>query len=560
MVIDSPSAQLPAPLPALALLSALQEVRDGILVYHANQEVVRISPQAARLLGAGPEIPRRLEDLFGGCAEADGAKEVLAYLNSERAPEAERILALPPGGQVVRLHWRELDGDYRIAFVDPVDSAQDRDFLTNIATRRSFESQLKGILAAGGRSVAVLLVDLDRFKAVNDELGHAMGDTLLKRVAERMRSAVRTTDVVARFGGDEFAILLDGVEDASVLSGTASRVIDRLRRPFLIEGRLISVGASIGIATALSNAGGSNASDSHVILQSADLALYESKSAGGNCFRLYDPRMRAEAEARRNGELDLRRALAARQFELHFQPQVDLEGRLRWFEALIRWRHPERGLIPPLDFLPLAERFGLMGSIGEWVLRTACQEAAQWPSAIGVAVNATTAQITDPQFPAIVRRALKLSGLAPSRLEIEVTEGSLMANPEAGRANLEELQAIGVQFAIDDFGTGYASLSQLVGLPFDKVKIDRCLSGSEGDSPKKRALIRAITELSKQLGMASLVEGVENAEQIERLMQDGCEMLQGYYIGRPAPAEEVRRFVHDLEEAAPIFDEKGSAA
>lgn len=417
----------------------------------------------------------------------------------------------------------------------------DFDYLTNIGSRRSFEAQLRSLLASS-EAGAVFLIDLDRFKAVNDELGHPAGDTLLKRVAERLRAAVRTTDVVARFGGDEFAALLKAADPATIAE-TAARIIERIRRPYLLDGRLVSVGASIGIA--LSPRDGT---DPEILLQSADLALYDAKTAGGNTHRSFEPRLRVEAEARRNGELELRRALARREFELHFQPQIDMQGNLRWFEALIRWRHPDRGLVPPLDFLPIAERFGLMGQIGEWVIRTACQEASKWPHPIGVAVNATTSQIQDPGFPAIVRRSLSLSGLAPERLEIEVTEGSLMANPELGKANLEELRQIGVQFAIDDFGTGYASLSQLVGLPFDKVKIDRCLSGSEGDSPRKRALIRAITELSRELGMASLVEGVENADQISRLAADGAQMMQGYYIGRPATADQVP-FIFDAFKA-----------
>ncbi len=387
-----------------------------------------------------------------------------------------------------------------------------------------------------------MLIDLDRFKAVNDTLGHAAGDTLLRLAAERLQSAVRIGDVVARFGGDEFAVLLDPSPNADEPARIGRRILDLVQRTYLINGQLVNIGTSIGIAQAPEDG-----ADCKMLLRNADLALYQAKDSGRASFQFFDIGMERRALERRAHELDLRKALVLHQFELHYQPQVGAPGqRLIGFEALIRWRHPVRGLLPPNSFLPLAEEIGVIVPIGEWVLRTACREAMKWPSGITIAVNASPLQFETGNFAESVRHALQSTGLPGERLEIEITEGILLRNDQAVLKALHQLREMKVRIAMDDFGTGYASLSQLARFPFDKIKIDRSLAGFEGDNLKQRAIVRAITALGESLGVCTLAEGCETEDQLERLQSDGCASVQGYLFGKPVPAEQAMDIIRRL--------------
>jgi len=339
---------------------------------------------------------------------------------------------------------------------------------------------------------------------------------------------------VARFGGDEFAVLLSPACSREEATAITERMIDLIHRTYLIDGHALNVGVSVGLAFAPEHG-----TDLATLLRNADLAMYESKRQGHSRACCFESTLLNNALTRSTNERDLRRALPRRQFELYYQPQVTVDAALCGLEALIRWRHPERGLIPPAEFLPVAEEIGLMDQIGAWVLQTACKEATKWPGDLLLAVNAAPSQLEKSGFADCVRNALKISGLPGSRLEIEITEGAILNQSPVVMSTLQELHELGVKIAIDDFGTGYASLSQLSQFPFDKIKLDRSLAGFDGNNLKKRAIVRAVTSLGHSLGMTVLGEGVETAEQMERLKTDGCSTLQGYYLGRPSPASQI---------------------
>jgi diguanylate cyclase (GGDEF)-like protein len=390
---------------------------------------------------------------------------------------------------------------------------------------------------------AILLVDLDRFKAVNDTLGHPIGDGLLRLVSKRLRSMLRQQDMVARLGGDEFALLVSPAPDMMSLTQLATRIVDVLGRSYLIDGHLVNIGASVGVAVSPSDG-----REHDQLLRSADLALYAAKQAGRSTHRFFEPAMDARAHARRSLEIDLRKALALREFELHYQPQIDLDlNAIVGFEALLRWRHPERGLVSPADFIPLAEEIGLIVPLGEWVLREACQEAARWPSNVSVAVNVSPHQFGDTtRLVAVVAQSLAAAGLPGGRLEVEITESVLLRNEQAVLTALHNLRAMEVRVAMDDFGTGYSSLSQLHSFPFNKIKIDRSFVRDHGDIAGQNAIIRAITALGVSLGMSTIAEGVETADQLARIRTEGCTSVQGYLFSQPVPVGEVAHLIADF--------------
>ena len=417
------------------------------------------------------------------------------------------------------------------------------DPLTDLADRSEFGARLEQALAVPGirpgsrpPEAAVMLIDLDRFKAVNDTLGHAAGDALLRHVGGRLRAALRDGDLAARLGGDEFGVLIENIAGRDAVARIAARIVELLSRPYLVEGRIAHVGASIGIAFAAAG------SDPASALRRADLALYKSKQDGRGRFQFFEPHLEEAAEARRSLEFDLRAALALGQFELFYQPQLELaQDRLSGFEALIRWRHPVRGLVPPDQFIPLAEELGLITGIGEWVLREACAEAMRWPDGLTVAVNVAAPQFGSDTLVAAVRSALLASGLPGHRLELEVTETALLRDGASVLRQLLALRELGVQMSLDDFGTGYSSLTQLRSFPFDRVKIDRSFADDV-------AVVRAVAALGASLGMRTTVEGVETAEQMARLRTDGCTEAQGYLLSRPVPAEQVPGLIARLGE------------
>jgi len=414
------------------------------------------------------------------------------------------------------------------------------DTLTGLPNRAFFLKQLEAAADARGHprgaTFSVLMLDLDRFKNVNDSLGHAAGDALLREVAERLRSALRGTDVLARLGGDEFAIIQSGCDDQKMGSiNLATRISRRIAEPFLLPGNQVEVGTSIGIAMAPGHG-----SDPQELLKKADLALYRSKSAGRNCFTLYDDAMSMELEARNTLESDLREAIARCQFEVHYQPFFDVQtGHRRGLEALVRWRHPTRGLIPPDQFIPLAEETGLIVPLGEWVLRRACDDATSWPADIKVAVNLSPVQFKQADLFDVIQSALRNSGLSPERLEIELTESVLLERAVENHAFMQKLKSIGISLSLDDFGTGYSSLSCLTAFPFDKIKIDKSFIGNLTKRHKSSAIISSIVTLACGLDMSVTAEGVETREQFERLRTLGVNFAQGYLLGRPVPIDEL---------------------
>jgi diguanylate cyclase (GGDEF)-like protein len=413
------------------------------------------------------------------------------------------------------------------------------DALTELPNRTLFHEQLEQALAScrrHGESVALLCLDLDHFKTVNDTLGHPTGDALLKAVAARIRADLREEHTVARLGGDEFAILLAGGSQPDEASGLARRLVESLNEPFVLGEDRITAGVSIGIALAPVDA-----VDPDQLFKNADLALYRAKADGRGVFRFFEAGMDAQVQARRSLELDLREALGTGQFELHYQPMCDAHGtnEVVGFEALLRWNHPQRGHVHPGEFIPVAEETRLIVRLGEWALREACREAARWPEGLRLAVNVSAAQFRTANFVQTVVSALSASGLAPKRLELEITESILMQSNDACVRMLHQLRALGVHIAMDDFGTGYSSLSYISSFPFDRIKIDRSFVRDMAEKPDCGAIVRAIVQLGATLGIATIAEGVETWEQLEAVRAQGCHEVQGYLFGRPRPAAEL---------------------
>ncbi len=406
------------------------------------------------------------------------------------------------------------------------------DALTGLSNRAAFLPELSNA-AEGRNTVALLTVDLDDFKGVNDTLGHPVGDALLAKVSERLSSALRKTDRLARLGGDEFAILQTDVAQPEGAETLAKRLVDLIGRPYVLQSHMIDIGASVGVA--LSDA----ARDADELMKQADIALYRAKKEGRNTYRFFEESMDAEMQERRAMELDLRRALPFRQFELHYQPQMNLKTKaVTGMEALIRWQHPTLGAIPPDRFIPLAEQTGLIIPIGEWVIRQACEDAALWPSDVVVAINVSAKQLASGKFVNTVMNALAHSGLRPDRLEVEITESVLMTNIEGCVATLHALRDLGIRISMDDFGTGYSSLSYLQSFPFHTIKIDQSFVRSIAGE-KSAGLIRAITAIGEHLGMGTIAEGVETSEQLDHVTTSGCNSAQGFLFSRPVPSGEV---------------------
>jgi diguanylate cyclase (GGDEF)-like protein len=412
------------------------------------------------------------------------------------------------------------------------------DPLTDLPNRTVFREALEAALVRTrrGGQVAVLCLDLDRFKAVNDTLGHAIGDRLLQEAGARLKAVVRETDLVARLGGDEFAIVEVGSPQPTSATLLADRVVTALSRPFRIDEHEISVGCSIGVSI-----GPSDGAVAEQLLRNADLALYRAKAEGRGQHRFFASEMDERMQARRRLELDLRSALAAGELELAYQPLVcAATGEISGFEALLRWQHPTRGLVMPDEFIPLAEEIGLIVPIGDWVLREACATACGWPGSPRIAVNLSPVQFRAGNLANSVLMALSASGLAADRLELEITEGVLLADTKETMEVLHRLRSLGVRIAMDDFGTGYSSLSYLRAFPFDKIKIDRSFVNDILCDQEAMAIVRAVTQLGRSLGMSTTAEGIETEEQLDQLRADGCTEVQGFLLGRPGSAESAR--------------------
>ncbi len=417
------------------------------------------------------------------------------------------------------------------------------DTLTGLPNRALLNESLEHALTRTKRGdiVAAQILDLDHFKHVNDTLGHSVGDKLLQMASLRLQALVRETDTIARMGGDEFAIVqvaLAQIEDASAL---AQRVIAAISEPYDIDGHMVVIGTSIGIAVAPTD--GTNADQ---LMKNADLALYRAKADGRATLRFFEPGMDAQVQERRELERDLRKALASGEFELHYQPIVDLNSdRINAFEALIRWRHPAKGTVPPAKFIPLAEETGLIVPIGEWVIKQACATAKRWPDDIKVAVNLSPAQLRNSGLLQVIVNAIAATGLAAKRLELEITESVLLQDSEATLRTLYQLRELGVQIAMDDFGTGYSSLSHLQRFPFDKIKIDRSFVSNITDNASSMNIVRAVAALAGSLGVAATAEGVESREQLDAIRSEGCTEMQGFLLSKPIPADQIDQLLFD---------------
>ncbi|MET0407438.1 MAG: EAL domain-containing protein [Hyphomicrobium sp.] len=415
------------------------------------------------------------------------------------------------------------------------------DGLTGVANRRAFTARLNRLAEDRIQSAeyGVFYIDLDRFKGVNDALGHAAGDTVLRIAAARITKTLRDADLVARLGGDEFAVVAQNIPGRATASALARRLVAVLSEPFFLEGQRVQIGACVGVALAAeSDAAGD------MLLQQADLAMYASKSAGRNSHRIFEADMLRSAEERQAVELGLRMALIKNELELHYQPiRKLLKNTVTGFECLLRWRHPERGLLPPAQFLSVADDIGIANEIGAWVIEEACTQAAKWPSGITVGINLSPLQIATEDVALRVERALAASGIDASRLEIEITETSLLENDPATRDQLRRLKQLGVSIALDDFGTGYSSLSYLVSFPLDRIKIDRLFVSQLGRSRESDLIVRSVTQLAKNLNCSVVAEGIETDEQLDRLRALHVGYGQGYLLGRPMPASEATALI-----------------
>ncbi len=459
---------------------------------------------------------------------------------------------LTDGRSIAILHRPTPDGGYIATFEDITERlvAEERikhlahhDGLTDLPNRVAFYERIGSALSHLRRSesIAVLSLDLDHFKAVNDTLGHPVGDLLLQAAAERMRSCVRGEDLVARLGGDEFAIVQVPSEQPLDITALATRLIEVIGAPYDLDGHQVVVGVSVGIALAERRS-----DEPDVLMKNADLALYRAKADGGGVYRFFEIAMDARMQARRALELDLRKAIVNGEFELYYQPIVNVKtDQITSFEALIRWHHPERGMVAPLDFIPVAEETGLIVAIGEWVLRQACNEAASWPEDVTVAVNLSPAQFKSKNLVPMVISALATSGLPASRLELEITEMVLVQESGGAFEILHQLRDLGIRIVMDDFGTGYSSLGYLRSFPFDKIKIDQSFIRDLPSQKDSVAIVRAVVGLSSSLGITTTAEGVETKEQLASVTAEGCNEVQGYLYSWPKPAADVARILRD---------------
>jgi diguanylate cyclase (GGDEF)-like protein len=541
--------------------AALNNMSQGLCMLDANLCVIVCNRRYIEMFGLSPDVVKpgvsMREIMEHSCElglhpDMTGARLYADYV--ERLREGEHTLHRHLNdGRIIKLNHKRMEqGGWVVTYEDVTErhKAQARvahmarhDSLTDLPNRLLFREKMsEGLnqVAIAGGAMAVLCFDLDNFKTVNDRLGHAAGDRLLRWVAARLKENVGEHDTVARLGGDEFAVLQRGPQPQSA-EKLARRLVEVIGRPPPLENQSIHVGASVGIAIAPDHG-----LDADELMKCADLALYQAKAKGRGAYQLFEPEMEEEARSRHALEQDLRGALEAREFHLVFQPQMRLDSsELTGFEALLRWKHPSRGLVSPAEFIPIAEENGLIVPIGEWVLRSACATAASWPD-VSVAVNLSPVQFRSRGLVAMVTSALAEAGLPPQRLELEVTETALLDDSEATIEILHQLRALGVRVSLDDFGVGYSSLSYLRKFPFDRIKIDRSFVGTLGESPESVAIVRTIASLGSVLGVETTAEGVETEEQLDFVRECGCTAVQGYYFGRPCLASEVGRTIETL--------------
>ncbi|KQP77484.1 hypothetical protein ASF57_19475 [Methylobacterium sp. Leaf117] len=552
------------------LLRLAQEAAEaGIWEWDMRTDVVRLSPMSARMHNLpvpdgqdALEIPLadwkaqvHPEDLPGVWTEvkraiADRSTYSCEFRIANPAVPSEprwmqsfgRMLD-DEAGEPARCVGLQIDITDRKASEARIAYVASHDDLTGLPNRVVFHASLERLLGDLGNRhgrAALLCLDLDRFKTVNDTLGHHAGDGLLRVVADRLRGAVGVEDVIARLGGDEFAIILRGPTGLESARTLAQAVIDAIGQPIHLGSQVVTIGASVGIALAPEHG-----REVDILHRHADLALYRAKAAGRNSFQVYTAGMDEALETRNKLEFDMHLAHRKEEFRLHYQPVVGMaDGQVRGFEALMRWPHPTRGMVSPAEFIPIAEETGLVVPLGAWALEEACCFAASWPIEARIAVNVSAVQFQQPGLEAAVRHALALSGLAADRLELEITESLMIQDSEAVVACLHRLRTIGVRIALDDFGTGYSSLSYLRRFPFDKIKIDRSFV-REIDDPDAQVIVRAVVSIGERLGTAITAEGVETEDQLALVRQTGCTEVQGFLFGKPMPPEQALQFMQE---------------
>jgi diguanylate cyclase (GGDEF)-like protein len=549
--------------------AALNNMSQALCMADAEQRLIVCNVRFLELFGLSPGTVRPgvpAADIFRTISEIGryGSRMVEALWSGQQTLVAARapgaFFEEDDGGRALAVsHEPMADGGWVATFEDisdrrrveaRIDFMAHHDALTSLPNRLLFHERLQEAVERRrqtGDGLALLCLDLDHFKNVNDTLGHPSGDVLLESVAQRLLQCVREDDIVARLGGDEFAILQSRADQPEAAEAMARRIVEVLRDPYDVEGQRAIVGVSVGIAIA-----DSEATSADMLLKNADMALYRAKADGRGTYRFFETGMDVHIQARRAIELDLREALERNELELFYQPMFNLKaGRVNGFEALLRWRHPVRGMISPAQFIPVSEEVGLIVPIGAWVLARACADAALWPADMTVAVNLSPVQFGSAGLITAVRSALEDSELAPHRLELEITESALLRDSERVLLILHELRSLGVHAALDDFGTGYSSLSYLRSFPFDKIKIDQSFVREMGRRPDCLAIVNSVAGLAHKLGMTTTAEGVETEEQLAQVRDAGCTEAQGYLFDRPRPVSEIHRwFAHERSSAA----------
>lgn len=536
----------------------LESLSQGVVLYDSedrlvlrNSHFLRLYPELNDIAVPGATYDDVARAEITARAALSGGEKVEALLAKRlaqhREPHCMFEQELEGGRWVLVNQHRTLERGTVVLYTDvtelktrekQIQHLAHHDTLTGLANRALFGTKTQEALESArrlGSTVAVLCLDLDHFKTVNDTLGHGAGDVVLKTIGSRLQDALRPSDFVARLGGDEFGIIISDLKHPGYLPTLAYRLLRAAAEPVDYNGQQLTTGLSIGVASSATDG-----SEPETLLKNADLALYRAKADGRGTFRFFEAEMDAKAQMRRSREIALREAVARNELELHYQPQVDTEsGDVVGFEALVRWRHPTLGLVPPSEFIPLAEETGIIHSLGEWVLREACREAQKWPSNVKIAVNVSPAQFRKRNLTEVVAGILEETGLRPARLDIEVTESLLLRDVESSLATLRSLKELGVQISMDDFGTGYSSLSNLRSFPFDKIKIDKSFVSEVEHSEDSTAIVRAVLGLGRSLGMATCAEGVETETQLDCLRREGCTLVQGYFYSRPRPASEL---------------------
>jgi diguanylate cyclase (GGDEF)-like protein/PAS domain S-box-containing protein len=541
---------------------ALNNMTHGLCMFDADRKLIICNQRYASMYGVPAELIRpgtALQDILQYLVDqrtfAEPAEETFAAINSNPPGGSFRVVRPFNDGRLISIsHESTADGGW-VAIHEDITERQRaeahiaylarHDQLTDLPNRVFFREELDKCVRRlrKGEKFAILCLDLDRFKSVNDSLGHSIGDKLLGAVAKRLAGCVDEQDFVARLGGDEFAVIQANVVRPEESGALAGRIIERVGAPYEIEGQQLNVGASIGIAIAPADG-----NDADQLLKNADLAMYRVKADGRGSYCFFEAEMDARIQARRALETELRNALNEGQLQLYYQPVVDAaSGRVQCFEALLRWFHPRLGGVPPSEFVPLAEESGLIGPLGQWVLRSACAEGAKWPEQFRIAVNLSPIQFKNTNLVNVIVGALAASGLPASRLELEITESLLLDADPKNIAVLHEMRALGARIVMDDFGTGFSSLNYLRSFPFDKIKIDRSFVNDIAKGGESMAIVKAIIDLARALDIAVVAEGVETAEQLKLLVAEGCHEVQGYYFSKPAPIENFEKILFERD-------------